>query len=62
MEDNDIIKVIHVMKDGTVRDSIKGVVIQNDEFYQVLAGILERKAAEECKQERGTSSRCSPSH
>ena len=37
-------RIIHVMKDGTVRKSIEGVVIQNEEFYRVLNGILERKA------------------
>lgn len=36
-------KIIHIMADGTVRDSVKGVVITNDEFYQVLNGILEKQ-------------------
>lgn len=35
-------KIIHIMKDGTVRDSIEGIVIPNKEFYQVLQGITER--------------------
>lgn len=35
-------KVIHIMKDGTVRDSIDGVVIQNKEFYRVLASIVKK--------------------
>ena len=35
--------IIHVMADGTVRDSVKGVVIQSDQFYQVLQGILEKR-------------------
>lgn len=41
------IRVIHVMKDGTVRDSIEGVMITCDQFYRVLDGIMEkrRKAA-----------------
>lgn len=37
-------KIIHVMKDGTVRDSIEGVVIpaSNKEAYK----ILERQVAD----------------
>ena len=38
-----IMNIIHVMADGSVRDSIKGVVITNDDFYRVLQGILDRK-------------------
>lgn len=34
---------IHVMKDGTVRTSIEGMVIQNPEFYEVLNDIQEKK-------------------
>ncbi len=37
-------RIIHVMKDGTVRESIDGVVIQSEEFYRVLQGILEKRA------------------
>lgn len=37
-------RIIHVMKDGTVRESIEGVVIQSEEFYRVLQGILEKRA------------------
>lgn len=36
-------RIIHVMKDGTVRESIEGVVIQSEQFYQVLRGILEKQ-------------------
>ena len=36
--------IIHVMKDGTVRKSIEGVVIQNEEFYRVLQGIMDKRA------------------
>ena len=39
-------RIIHIMKDGTVRDSIEGMVIPNGEFYQVLRGILEKKEKE----------------
>ena len=35
--------IIHIMKDGTVRDSIEGIVIPNGEFYHVLNGILEKR-------------------
>lgn len=38
-------KIIHIMKDGTVRDSIEGIVIPNGEFYQVLRGILEKRGS-----------------
>lgn len=36
-------KIIHVMADGSTRESIEGVVIRNKEFYQVLNGIIEKK-------------------
>ena len=36
--------IIHVMKDGTIRKSIEGVVVQNEEFYRVLHGIMEKRA------------------
>jgi hypothetical protein len=36
-------QIIHIMADGTTRDSVKGVVIKNDEFYRVLQGILEKQ-------------------
>ena len=43
--------IIHIMADGTVRDSVKGMVITNDEFYRVLQRILERRQKEkEAKQ------------
>ena len=38
------INIIHVMKDGSIRESIDGVVITNDQFYQVLQGIIEKQA------------------
>lgn len=34
--------VIHTMADGTVRDSIEGMVIPCEEFYIVLAEIQKR--------------------
>lgn len=37
------IHITHVMADGTVRDSVAGVVIKNDHFYRVLKGILEKQ-------------------
>lgn len=36
--------IIHVMKDGTVRKSVEGVVIQSEDFYRVLNGIMEKRA------------------
>ena len=44
------IKAIHIMADGTVRDSIDGVVITNDEFYTVLNAILRERGKELCKK------------
>jgi hypothetical protein len=38
--------IIHVMADGSTRKSVEGVVIQNEEFYRVLQGILEKRSAE----------------
>ena len=35
--------ITHVMKDGTTRQSIDGVVIQNEQFYQVANAILEKQ-------------------
>lgn len=35
--------IIHIMADGTTRKSIEGVVIQNEQFYQVANGILEKR-------------------
>lgn len=36
-------KIIHIMADGSTRESIEGTVIRSQEFYQVLNGIIERK-------------------
>lgn len=35
--------VIHIMKDGTSRKSVEGIVIQNKDFYQVLNAIQQKK-------------------
>ena len=35
--------IIHVMADGTTRDSVEGVVIKSDQFYQVVQGIIEKR-------------------
>jgi hypothetical protein len=42
--------VIHVMADGTIRDSIAGMVIPNGEFYIVVAAIQERRNREQRKE------------
>ncbi len=34
--------IIHIMKDGTIRDTVKGIVIHNEQFYQVLNGIQKK--------------------
>lgn len=36
-------KIIHIMADGSTRESVDGVVIRNREFYQVLNGIIAKK-------------------
>ena len=41
-----LMKIIHIMKDGTTRDSIEGIVIPNGEFYQVLQGITEKLSSQ----------------
>lgn len=41
------LNIIHIMKDGTERKSIEGVVIQSEDFYRVLHGIMESKAVSE---------------
>lgn len=35
--------IVHIMADGSIRESIEGVVIQSEQFYQVLQGIIEKK-------------------
>ena len=39
--------IVHIMADGSVRESIEGVVIQSEQFYQVLQGIIEKRSAEQ---------------
>jgi hypothetical protein len=36
-------KVIHVMADGSTRDSVDGLVIKSPQFYQVLNTIQRKK-------------------
>lgn len=36
-------KITHIMADGTTRESVEGVVIKSDQFYQVLQGITEKR-------------------
>ena len=50
--------IIHVMADGTVRDSVEDVVIESEQFYRVANGILEKwkKVLYEARQE----TECSP--
>jgi hypothetical protein len=38
-----MMRIIHIMKDGTVKDSIAGTVIPDGEFYQVLRVIIEKR-------------------
>lgn len=36
-------KIIHIMADGSTRESIEGMVIQNKDFYQVLNSIIAKR-------------------
>lgn len=38
-------RIIHIMRDGSTRESIEGVVVRNKDFYEVLNGIIARKKA-----------------
>lgn len=38
-------RIIHIMADGTTKESIEGMVIQNEQFYQVLRSIIEKREA-----------------
>ena len=35
--------IIHIRADGSTQQSIDGVVIQNEQFYQVANGIIENR-------------------
>lgn len=35
--------VIHIMKDGSVRESVKGLVIHNEEFYRIYNDIQQKR-------------------
>lgn len=35
-------KLIHIMKDGSIRESVEGLTIHNEQFYKVLSGILKK--------------------
>ena len=37
--------IIHIMADGSTKESIEGIVIQNEQFYQVLRSIIEKREA-----------------
>lgn len=37
--------IIHIMADGTTKESVEGIVIQNEQFYQVLRSIMEKRKA-----------------
>lgn len=37
--------IIHIMADGSVRDSVKGLTIHSEEFYRVAQRIMEKQAA-----------------
>ena len=35
--------IIHIMADGSVRESIDGVVIKSEQFYRVMQEILRKE-------------------
>lgn len=37
--------VVHILKDGTVTETVKGHVIQNPDFYEILKAIQNKKQA-----------------
>lgn len=39
-------KITHIMADGSTRESVDGIVIQSEQFYQVLHGIIEKQSKE----------------
>ena len=43
-------RIIHIMKDGTVKDSIAGTTIPDGEFYQVLREIIEKRGAADVRR------------
>lgn len=36
-------KIIHIMQDGTMKESIDGVVIKNQDFYAILNAIQKQR-------------------
>lgn len=40
-------KIIHVMADGSVRDSVEGIVIKDERFYEILKNIQQKKLHKE---------------
>lgn len=35
--------IVHIMADGTIRESVDGLVIKSKDFYQVLTAIQQKK-------------------
>lgn len=35
--------IIHIMADGTRRESVEGVVIESEDFYALLQNILDKE-------------------
>ena len=33
-------RIIHIMSDGSTRESIEGLVIKNEDFYRAIQGLL----------------------
>ena len=43
-------RIINIMQNGEIRDSVDGLVIKSEDFYRVLNGIQKRKVHKEKKQ------------
>lgn len=44
MKEVKTVRIINVMADGTIKESINGTVIQNEEFYRILNAIQNKKS------------------
>ena len=53
------VKIVHVMADGTIRDSMEGVVVpltpRTRRYYEIQAEFYRRKLAEEAAKKKKQS-------
>ena len=43
-------KITHIMADGTIRESVDGLVIKSKDFYQTLNNIQQKKNTQEIRK------------